>query len=176
MVLILGIVFFIVVFAVDFPKTKDFISKKQDIASLEADRDLLASSQKDIQSIVARYQDVNVQQQIAAISNILPREIKEDEVFSVIDDIAKRSGIVLDNFKFEKEELQESSHSSIPYNRVVFSLRFRGRYQQLLNFLENMEKEVRIMDVLDISISSLQVAGAGDMLGVALQVSIYYQK
>lgn len=70
---------------------------------------------------------------------------------------------------------QKITPFSKPVNVLSFNLRLEGSYQNLKQFTKNLETNIRIFDVKDISIQPA-ISSSRDLYNVNLRVDTYYQE
>ncbi|HEY4520503.1 MAG TPA: type 4a pilus biogenesis protein PilO [Candidatus Paceibacterota bacterium] len=120
-----------------------------------------------IEEIVKEYQ--KREQEVARLSSVVPAKKSAAEVVSAIQDIAGRTGLQLVSLGLADQKADQN----IPYNTLNIDISLSGSYLSLVSFLETLEKNIRLMDV--VSIDATQSAGGGN-LGFRVRVNAYYLK
>jgi Tfp pilus assembly protein PilO len=86
---------------------------------------------------------------VRRFSAVVPSEKDLDELIFAIDRIANASGM-----RIEEVSIQESQDKTKEeFNKMSFEAKASGTYGSILVFVENVEKNIRLLDVKTISVS-----------------------
>lgn len=116
-------------------------------------QDLLENRTKVINNIEALNNKLaDKAEDIKKISNIVPNKKSSAELVSTVDDIARRNGVAILGLSISNQSTDPGSGSS--YNVVLIDLNLSGSYQSLVSTLKSLEKNLRLLDVVQISANS----------------------
>ncbi len=127
---------------------------------------------------IKRIQDLNKEYQqksadIARISSLLPSKKSLAEAVSALDKMAIQSGLQLTNATIAGEESKNQTTGN--YNFMPIETSITGSYLGLVSFLQSIEKNLRIIDVISVDAAS----GTGDkanLLTFSVKGNAYYLK
>jgi len=159
-------------FAYTSPQYKAIKSIKLEIASYDSalkDSTKLVTARKSLRD---KYNSIPIESQ-EKLEKILPDNIDNIRFILELQKISKESsGISLKNIKFNAPsntpvapgQVAQVSTSTValqnkPYNQAEMEFTAVGSYSNFLNFLQNLEKSLRIIDIESISFSSTESSG-----------------
>ncbi|MBI3274279.1 MAG: type 4a pilus biogenesis protein PilO [Candidatus Colwellbacteria bacterium] len=122
---------------------------------------------KEIDKVNKQYQSRSVD--VTKISSVIPNKKSPAELVSSIEIIAQQSGlqlveITMGGTKKEDKELQTAS----------IELGLTGSYGSFTTFLGLLEKNIRLLDVFEISISQAAIPGGQVVLNFRAKINAYY--
>lgn len=136
-----------------------------------AEREDILSSRTDI---LRKIDDLNKQYQerssdVAKISSVVPNAKSSAELVSTIEAITQQTGLQLVEITMggsgdQQQELQT----------VFVELGLIGNYPSLTAFLDFAEKNLRLIDVFELSASQTSVPGAQVVLNFRVKANAYY--
>ncbi len=96
------------------------------------------------------------------LAKMIPAGSDNVQLILDVDNLARRRGIVLENFKssFSEDEVaagrgaEASPGASSLYNTMTLTFKFGASYENLLLFLRDLEDSLRIMDILSIKVKT----------------------
>lgn len=91
--------------------------------------------------------------EVTKLSSVIPAKKSEAELISTLEDISTKTGLQLSTMRITVEQGQNNESQ---YKNMAIEVTFNGSYQSLVSFLEALEKNIRIIDVSTIQISSNQ--------------------
>jgi len=102
----------------------------------------------------------------------IPTSVRQDEIIRDLIEIAKNNDIELNSISFAKNELDQEN-----IGKVKISASFEGNYQDLIVFLEGLERNGRLFKVDSISVQ-LRKLDFSDFARASFSLSIetYFQK
>lgn len=106
---------------------------------------------------------------IERLSVLLPKSKKIEEIFVALEDLSKQSGIELRGITTGVREISRDETKKIVYVETVLA----GQYPSLSNFLVLLEKNLRIFDVKELSISR-EASGPSGILIFKLTFETYF--
>ena len=172
---ILPIVFFIVSIAVTFWVLFHIYNdikltvelKKQNENNLK-DRIELTRS---LEGLIKQYnQRLDV---VDSLSKITPEGQNIPDILVNLEALASESGLTFSSVNFSPKDLKASGVKTL-----VLAIRVKGSYSAFRNYLDSMEKSLRIFDVMSISFNGIS-RGKSDVktnnLEFNLKVNTYYQ-
>lgn len=151
---------------------------------------------KDLQKSLAEFDKIN-QADIGKIAKIIPAEKALADLFVVVDDLVKKSGLVLNSISFSEgqslaEQINKVSASSgsaasaqakapaVSKNIYILDIALNisgGReYKDLKVLLDNIEKEQRIMDINSITFNPADQSSVVQEMTFGLNLKTYYFK
>lgn len=114
----------------------------------------LASVREKIAAIPnLRQERQQLQTELTEYEDILPNDRELNKMFDTLSDFEKQSGLVIKEFKPEREARDNGQAPANSYKQVSYKLQLAGSYFQLVKFvnlLENYQRFVRV-DAFDIS-------------------------
>ena len=147
----------------------EFEAKK---IALENQRRVLSQ----VNELKAKYQGDTELEQVIGLS--LPAEKEESELVHMVHRLAELNNIAVQSVAVNAGAItatKEGKEVSIrPVGTIQLSLRFSGTYEGLKSFLQNLETNVRIMDVQTIGINPPAGTAQNSYLFDAAVVT-YYQ-
>lgn len=157
----------------------------QAIKSQQLGRQLFLESEqgaiKKVQELISAYQaQASVQE---AVSLALPAEEDLSGALAQLNGLARASGLTLGSVVFApggaRSEAGETGKKLFALQRPVRTLllnaRLTGQYEDLKTFLSRLETNVRLFDLLNLSLQP-SVAGAGsNIFTYELSLATYYQ-
>lgn len=122
---------------------------------------------KNIEGIHKQYQ--NRSADVGKISSVIPNKKSPAELVSSLEAIAKQSGlqlieVTMGGAKKEGQELQTTS----------IELGLTGSYESFTAFLDLVEKNIRLLDVFEVSISQAAIPGGQIVLNFRVKINAYY--
>ncbi|OGN06103.1 MAG: hypothetical protein A2750_04060 [Candidatus Yanofskybacteria bacterium RIFCSPHIGHO2_01_FULL_45_42] len=108
---------------------------------------------------------------IAKLASLIPETKETAELVSALENIATRSGLQLNNLKLTEEK---SDKTKSAYNTLAADMTLNGSYLSFLIFLDNLEKNIRIIDVASFEITPK--AALTNILTINLKANAYFLK
>lgn len=104
--------------------------------------------------------------ELAKLEALLPRKIEEARVLFDVDTIAQRHDIDISGVETADKNRSAPGRSRVEENRsshesLQVAFTFESTYANFVNFLKDLEKSLRIVDVVGIEANSETEAGAG---------------
>ncbi len=110
--------------------------------------------------------------EIAKLSAIVPAKKSVAEVLSAIDDMSVKNGIQLFSSSIISQKTTDNSDNL--FNLLSLEIGLNGGYPALTNFLKNLEKNLRLMDIT--SIDAASGLGNSSILNFTVKGNAYYLK
>jgi len=133
------------------PRLDSVKKLKQDIEEIKKNINFLKEYQKKAGELVQSYSSLS--QEISKIDLALPAETQVAQILAILNDISKNNGIILDFLSCD-----ENTGEDLGFLTIHTS--FTTTYNNLKNWLKEIEKELRLMDVQEISIRSITEGGS----------------
>ncbi len=148
----------------------------------------------DLKKSLAKFEKIN-EEDIDKLSKIIPSEKRIADLFVVVEDLVKKSGLTLDSIIFsEGQNLSEvmlrtatinspsnivnAQTTSVSKNiyilDIVLTVSGGNKYQDLKDLLGNIEKEQRIMDINSISFNPATGGSIIQDMKFGLNLRTYY--
>ena len=117
---------------------------------------------------------------LARLGKLLPPKSNTEDLLASFEDLTRARGIVLKNINFSAESsskqlspaTQATAVATVPPSPVNYSLSVTGSYEAFRSLLDAMEKNLRLIDICDISFASSD----GAAITYSLRAKSYYQK
>lgn len=111
------------------------------------------------------------------LNDFLPPKPDSGNILVMLEKLTRDRGIRLRRAEFAKDLGQQSSQGVIkrndaPYGQIVYNFTVSSSYESFRSFLEALEKNLRIVDVTDITFTG----GAANLFEFTLKAKSYYQK
>lgn len=113
--------------------------------------------------------------ELKRLSLVIPPEKHIDEMITILEEIFTKTGIPLTDMSLSAQEGQSDPN----FNLIGMEFSFKANYNSIINFLEAVEKSLRLIDTtrLDVGIDKTEYTGTGIVpLGVTFEASAYYVK
>jgi Tfp pilus assembly protein PilO len=117
-------------------------------------------------SLIEKYKNIKKEDR-DRLNQFLPTNIDNIELILEIERIANLNGMPIENIVSNAEDLKKKvitdeegksgskldSVNNLPYGVFPFEFTVRGRYESFLNFLKELESNLRLIDIRDLTIS-----------------------
>lgn len=174
--LILPIILFIAVFVAAFWILWPLWNDTQAAISLkEANGINLAQRKKlstNLEYLINQYNERATD--LTFFSKAIPVGQNTPELLVSLEAIASESGLIFSGVNFKPKDLKNTSN----IKSLGMEVKLKGSYVALQNYLKNMEKSLRIFDVVNISFNGVapgQTAANPNSLDFNLLINTYYQ-
>ena len=126
--------------------------------------------------ILKKIEDLHNQYQqrssdVSKISSVVPNAKGTAELISTIETVTQQAGLQLVEIT-----MGELSNQGQELQTVFVELGLTGNYLSLTTFLDLIEKNLRLMDVFELSISQSSIPGNQIVLNFRLKANMYYIK
>lgn len=111
--------------------------------------------------------------ELKRLALVVPSEKHLEEMITVVEDIFLTSGVSLTDMALSADEDQ----SGLPYNLIGMEFAFNATYDSVINFLYAIEKSLRLIDTVSLSLSVNQEEPAGQgqvSLNVLFKARAYF--
>lgn len=130
-----------------------------------------------IRELLARFESIPGLE--STLSNVVPNDEAVSALFNEVYSIASRSGLRVDDFSSNTAlALAPNRDSNSAALRNLGTMQVEttliGSYESIRAFIEALERDVRIMDINEVSIESAADPGS-NLFTVRLQLKAYYQ-
>lgn len=142
---------------------KEAVENKQTV--LEQRKGLVEKVRSLKKAAVARKENID------QLAIILPADKKTQEIVVNIEEAARQSGVGLKELKTASVVSQEKNTS---YQTMQVELSGSGRYQSILDLFQSLEKNLRIFDIQEFTISLDSAGEASGLLNIDLKLFTYY--
>lgn len=174
------------------PFYKDVTTLRNDISVYSKALGNSVDLQKTRDSLVDQYKQIKREDK-DKLSHMLPDSINNIELILEIEKIANSYGLPIGDIRFDTKSLEggDSSgngvnviaggalESSLSYGVFPMEFSIEGKYDTFINFLKDLERNLRIVDVKSISFSSNtsdKDGNASDIYDYSLRVQTYWLK
>ncbi len=132
----------------------------------------LASREKIIEKVLALGEEYKKRSDdLTRASLIIPEKASVPEMISTAQEILSKSGLQPDSFS-----INPSVNSDLPYNNVALNTTSKGDYLALLNFLNHLERSLRLIDVSLLDVSIEESVKGPSVLTFSIKSSAYFLK
>jgi Tfp pilus assembly protein PilO len=104
---------------------------------------------------------------------LVPSKKQAPELIVTLNDIATKTGVIISNFNFG--DIGEIPGNSL-YSRLSISISMFGSFDSLLNFLNAVETNLRIIDIISLNIGGNESSGGENTLNITLSGYTYVAK
>lgn len=176
----------IVYFIFSKPLYNEVSTLKSDISVYKEALDNSRNLQEIRDNLLLSYRSINTED-LNKISHLLPDTVSSIELVLEIEKIASANGIFIKDVKFNEGEKEVSNNNdnvvnetvfnSLPYGEFDIDFTAEGDYFSFTNFLEGIEKNLRIVDVYAISFDSkVDPKENNNILSYKVKVKTYWLK
>ena len=130
-----------------------------DIKLAEADKSELEKYKVLAEKLAS--ESAQMETQISDIKAVLPSSPETAEILATLDILAKQNGLILDkiDFTFGNAERQNSSQTTTDLPALINAqLTLRGNYLNFKTFLQEVEKEKRLLNLFGLTINNKTIA------------------
>lgn len=140
------------------PERDQLKETMSDMKSAEADKSELEKYKVLAEKLAS--ESTQMEAQITDIKAVLPSSPETAEILATLDVLAKQNGLVLDkiDFTFGNAERQNSSQTTTDLPALINAqLTLRGNYLNFKTFLQEVEKEKRLLNLFGLVINNKTV-------------------
>lgn len=126
-----------------------------------------------IENLMEQYVSIPDLQESLSLS--LPTEEEVPNIVNQLQGMAKLSGVSIDSVSLQRRPIEPSRSGDLltPVGILEITMNVRSPYESLKLYLEDIETNIRIMDVQSVRVEG----GAGqDILSYSIVVHTYYQR
>lgn len=161
----ISIILFFILILPSIDKTKSLISAIRE-------REIILRQQKEI---ISRIEKIGKEieenkENVNKLDLLLPKKRTVPDLIASIEAIAGNSGVVLEELSFS-----ETSTLGEEFEKLVANLTLNGSYETFLKFLDSLEKNIRIADLIDFSVARKSQTESQE-LNFRLRFNTYYLK
>lgn len=135
-------------------QTKNNFAEVKNLRATVASYDSAMAESKKIKetlnSLLEQYNSIS-QSEMEKIKKVTPSSPEPMSFIVEIDEIASQNGLTMKNIEIKERTEEESlSDGAVPINgakTMAFTARLNGTYESFINFLKDLEKDLRIVDV-----------------------------
>ncbi|MBU2109753.1 type 4a pilus biogenesis protein PilO [Patescibacteria group bacterium] len=175
---ILSIIFIAAAIVIFFTWTQPYIKEIKDLRSQNNIINENLANLKELQSmrdeILSKYNSIS-QLDLDRLNKILPSQANAIELIIEIENIAKSVGMSLKNIDVsvpeEKQEVSSTDKAKIA-NIIPVTIRVTGPYSSFIAIMENLEKNLRLVDIEKITFLS----GDTDLYEYNITALAYWKK
>ena len=112
------------------------------------------------------------------LNDFLPEKPDSGNILVMLEKLTRDRGIRLRRAEFAKDLGQQQSSPGVikrneaPYSQIVYNFTVSASYESFRSFLAALEKNLRIVDVTDITFTG----GSSNLFEFTLKAKSYYQK
>ncbi len=112
-------------------------------------------------------------QEIEKLSQVVPTKKSIQEIVAMVESAGSVNGL---NIVSVAATGGVSTNTNVPYDRVNFEVEFSGSYPSFYGFLDTIEKNLRLLDVVSFDISPPSGEGVAASLAIKLKMEGYVLK
>jgi Tfp pilus assembly protein PilO len=154
------------------PRWNSFQDKKIRLSQVESEQQKLKAAQEDLEDFLSDF-DENVDQAETLKSALPLKQVEYAQILAGLDEMASASGLILGNLSFtdlSDEEIKNKKTNTIQAQQVNISA--SGSYPSLKNFFLRIENSLRIIDVVDVDLTTDEESG---IIQAVMRFNTYYQ-
>lgn len=110
---------------------------------------------------------------VEKIDELLPEDKNIADLFVQMDYLISRNGLVAKKITFSPVSTVQVRNGK--YSVIRISLELAGSYEAFMNFIEDIEKNIHLMDVSEFSIRNVQDTEGKQSFGFQVSVDAYYK-
>lgn len=155
-------------------------SRVQELRAEESQFDQALTRSRELQQVrdqlLSRY-NVIPEMQVTRLKKFLPDNVDNVRLILDIDSIAARYGMRTRNVQLQTTDDRPNrgqvGQSDSAYQSVVVTFSVTGPYDVFRSFIEDLERSLRLVDIIGISFSS---ANTGDVYDYSVSIKTYWLK
>lgn len=96
---------------------------------------------------------------ITRLETLLPNNIDNVKLIIELDALARRYGLRIENIDTIEQNLsqeEEQARQALPYESIDLAIGVEGTYERFVEFIEQVERSLRLIDVQNISFRALE--------------------
>lgn len=118
---------------------------------------------------------------VERLAEVVPNTVREDELLVVFERVAKSSGLLMKRLDIKLAGKDVSGAFAIKekensFSVVTISASLDGSYSSFIEFLKNLEKSLRIMDVKEFSFHVSDTASAASIYEFDIKIDAYTKR
>lgn len=153
-----------------FTWTQPLLNSIKDLDRQKAVLDESLSYFKEIEQIredvLAKYNSIS-EDDLKRIAEFLPSQPKDMDLIMEINDIARNSGVLLKDINITSAD--QTTDKKI--NKINLTIKVSAPYKNFIGFLENLEKNLRLIEIDDLDF----ISGGVDSYEYNIKASSYWQ-
>jgi Tfp pilus assembly protein PilO len=133
-------------------------------------------SVQQVQKLLSDYQQVADIKRVASM--ILPTDQDVPQAVNQISELAKSNNLKMEVLAVQQLAIKPSSQPGVTkgIGTLRFNLRLSGSYDGLKGFLQNVENNINLMDIVSFKVSPVKEGGAGsNVYSFTATLDRYYQ-
>lgn len=156
--------------------------KKSQLGSTESEAKEYAALGQDV---VGRFQSIDPAQ-VERLKKMVPDTVDNIRFINDVNGIAKKTGMKLKKVDYNAQDLKGTkiqSSEDIPvvsnslYGSYTVNFSVSGSYKQFVEFLEALENSLRLVDITDVTFTSVgQTEGKVEMYDFSIKAQSYWLK
>jgi Tfp pilus assembly protein PilO len=115
----------------------------------------------------------NRSEEIERLSQVVPTKKSIQEIIAMVESAGSVNGLTIISVAATGGV---STNTNVPYDRVNFEVEFSGNYPAFYGFLDTIEKNLRLLDVVAFDISPPSGEGVAASLAIKLKMEGYVLK
>ncbi len=136
-----------------------------------------------IKSLISSYKSESSLRNV--VSAALPISPEISSALAQVSGLAANNGVTLSALNASLQPLQNSGINSVspsstssvikPIGSIILDVKASGSYENLKSFIKGLESDVRVLDIKELKVTSLQGKNNGDFYNYDLTIISYYQ-
>lgn len=114
--------------------------------------------------------------ELERLNKMVPKEIDKEKILVQFEDLALKNGVMLKNIDIvqqKKEDGSQKPSGQLSFaNEAMLNLDIGASYENFLNFLRDVEKSLRLIDLEEITLQT----GKENFYNFKLKAKTYFQK
>lgn len=155
-----------------YEKTEE---KRLKLMLQQATEEQLKSALEQVKKLYTEYQDADILQE--TISLILPKEYDLPNVVAQITGLAKNNNLVIESLSSRQLAIKPSIDPALikGLGTLRFDIRLVGDYKSFKAFLEQLESNIRLINLFDLKMEQFAGAPGQNIFLYTITVDTYYQ-
>lgn len=151
------------------PQWEGITQQNKQIKAKQEEVDNKKQKINDLKELKENYQ--KIKDKITTIATALPTSEEQAELLIQLNTMALKNGVYLLQFNAEEVKKTDTKQEDI-YITTPVEVQIVGDFQTMKNFVSDIEKNLRILDITSIGIKK---APQGNIMIVTLKINTYYQ-
>jgi len=178
-VVILVILLFLSVLLFVLPQFNAFAQKLNDRKQIQTQLSDVDLQIKQVDELAKKIEQISAGN-IEKLNRALPSKDDSEEFVVNINNLSQSANLVIVNLDLRPAEAQTDTGVPTDLNLYQMNIAVRGNYNNIMVFLDSLERYARLIDVNNLTISSTggsnTAASASQVLQVDITASMYYLK
>lgn len=149
------------------PAWSTFLDARSQLAEVDALKERVSAITDARNKLLDRYTSVT-QEELDRLDTMLPTSLTPEELYVLFEKIIRDSGVAVDDITVSVIAKNENGGDAM----IPFTLRVIGPYTNLRALFDNLENNLRLMDIMGIEVVKVEAGGA--IFTLTIKGNMYY--